>query len=467
MITPVLLSGGSGTRLWPLSRKLYPKQFISLVNDTTLFQDTIMRLPKNVTSPLIVCNEEHRFIVAEQLRQIDIKDKTVILEPSGKNTAPAIALAAINALTNEKDPILLVLSADHIIDDIQEYHKAIELGEIAAEKGKMVVLGSKPSKPEIGYGYIEIDNSIKNNSYNIISFTEKPDLHKAKKYLESGNYFWNTGIFMFKASVYLKELKEYEPEIYSICKKSCLEISRDMDFLRLNNQEFIKCPNKSIDYAVMENTKNGVVVSLKSSWSDIGSWDAVWESKPKDSNNNVSEGDVIINNVKNSFIYSSNRLVTANDISNLVIIYTQDALLISNKDSSQEIKHIVELINKGKRSESKNHRKVYRPWGYYDSIDSGNGFQVKRIFVNPYAKLSLQKHKKRDEHWVVIKGTALITCNEKVFKLKENKSTYIPRGASHRLENYTNKTLEIIEIQTGEYFGEDDIIRLEDDYSRT
>lgn len=466
MITPVLLSGGSGTRLWPLSRQLYPKQFLNLVSNNTLFQETILRLPKNVSSPIIVCNEEHRFIVSEQLSQIGLQNKNIVLEPVGKNTAPAIALAALNALKDGDDPILLVLSADHLIGDNQNYHRAIEIGGKEAENGKVVVLGSKPYKPEIGYGYIKVDKSIEKDSYNIISFTEKPDFKKAKKYFESGGYLWNTGIFMFKASVYLEELKKYDAEIYSICKKSFSKVKKDLDFLRINSKEFIKCPSKSIDYSVMENTKIGIAVNLESPWSDIGSWDALWDSKTKDTNNNVIEGDVIANNVKNSFIYSANRLVTANDINNVVIIDTQDALLVSNKESSQDIKHIVKLIDKENRAESMNHRKVYRPWGYYDSIDTGNGFQVKRIFVNPNAKLSLQKHYKRDEHWVVINGTALITCNEKVFVLKENQSTYIPRGAVHRLENYTNQTLEIIEIQTGDYLGEDDIIRLEDDYSR-
>ena len=466
MIVPVILAGGGGVRLWPLSREFYPKQFINLVNDTSLFQDTIMRLPDELYSPLVICNEEHRFIVAEQLRQINSSNKGIILEPIGKNTAPAIAIAAMNLLNEREDPILLVLSADHLIDNNQKFLKTIRIARKIAEQGKMVAIGVQPNKPEIGYGYIEVDNSEKNEYYNIISFTEKPNLKAAKKYLNSGNHYWNSGIFIFKASVYLNELKKYEPEIFTICKKSCVNSPKDLDFIRLDNEEFYKCPNKSIDYAVMEKTNNGAVVPFDGSWSDIGSWEALWSSKVKDSNNNVSEGDVVLKKVQNSYIHSSNRLIVANDISDLIIIDTQDALLVSSKKSSQDIKNIVQNLKKDNRSEPNNHRKVYRPWGYYDSIDTGKGFQVKRIFVNPGAKLSLQKHKKRSEHWVIVKGIALITCGKKVFQLNENQSTYIPKEEIHRLENKSDSPLEIIEIQTGDYLGEDDIIRLEDDYHR-
>ena len=466
MITPIILSGGNGTRLWPISRKNYPKQFINLVNDTTLFQDTINRLPNEINDPLVVCNEEHRFIVAEQLRQIDSGNKGIVLEPVGKNTAPAIAIAAMNLLTENEDPILLVLSADHLIINNNKFHKTIQLAKTIAEQGKMVTLGVKPTKAEIGYGYIEVTNKEDNEFYNIVSFTEKPNLKNATKYFESGSYYWNSGIFIFKASLYLNELKKYAPEIYSACKKSYSKVQKDLDFIRVNNEEFSKCPNVSIDYAVMEKTKTGVVVPFDGGWSDIGSWESLWDSKSKDNHNNVCEGDVILNKVNNSYVHSSNRLVSVHDVSNIIIIDTPDALLVSNKQSSQDIKSIVQKLKSDNRSESTIHRKVYRPWGYFDSIDSGPGFKVKRIFVNPLSKLSLQKHQHRSEHWVVIKGIALITCGENKFKLKENQSTYIPRGEIHRLENYGNKTLEIIEIQTGEYFGEDDIIRLEDDYKR-
>tara|TARA_B100000787_G_scaffold163781_1_gene145778 strand:- start:4983 stop:6386 length:1404 start_codon:yes stop_codon:yes gene_type:complete len=466
MIVPVILSGGSGTRLWPLSRKQYPKQFLSLINKTTLFQDTIIRLPEETSSPLVVCNEEHRFIVAEQLRQINSENKGIILEPSGRNTAPAIAIAAMHLFNEKEDPILLVVSADHLINDNKELHESIRIASKIAEQGKMVSLGIRPNKPETGYGYIEVDSSEKNKYYNIVSFTEKPNVELAKTYLQSGNYYWNSGIFVFKASIFLKELKKYEPEIYAICKKSCIKAPKDLDFIRLNNEEFKKCPSKSIDYAVMEKTTDGVVVPFHGSWSDIGSWKALWRSKTKDSNNNVSEGDVILSKVKNSFIHSSSRLIAVNDLTDIVIIDTQDALLVSSKKSSEDIKHIVEKLKNENRSEPDTHRKIYRPWGYFDSIDYGKGFKVKRIFVNPSAKLSLQKHHKRSEHWVVVKGLALVTCGDKVFNLEENQSTYIPRGEIHRLENNGKSTLEIIEIQTGDYFGEDDIIRLDDEYKR-
>ena len=356
MIIPVILSGGSGTRLWPLSRKLYPKQFISLINETTLFQDTIKRLPIEASSPLIICNEEHRFIVAEQLRQIDSSNEGIILEPIGKNTAPAIAIAAMNLKNKKEDPVLLVLSADHLIRNNSKFLKTIKIANKIAEKGKMVALGVRPNKPETGYGYIEVDNSKKNDYYSILSFTEKPNIEIVKEYLNSGNHFWNSGIFMFKASVYLEELKKYEPEIYRICKKSCINASKDLDFIRIDNDVFHECPKKSIDYAVMEKTNLGVVVPFDGSWSDIGSWESLWASKPKDNNNNVSEGDVILNQVQNSFIHSSNRLIAVNDISNLVIIDTQDALLVSSKQNSQEIKNIVYKLKNEKRSESDSHR---------------------------------------------------------------------------------------------------------------
>jgi mannose-1-phosphate guanylyltransferase len=466
MIAPVILSGGSGSRLWPLSRKQYPKQFISLINDTTLFQDTIKRLPEYSSSPLIICNEEHRFIVAEQLRQINSNNKGIILEPFGKNTAPAIALAAINFIKDNEDPILLVLSADHLITNDDKFHESINIANKIAQKGKMVTFGVHPTRPETGYGYIEVNKSNRSEFYNIISFKEKPSIPIAKKYLKSKNYYWNSGIFMFKASTYLNELKKYAPEILNVCKKAYSKDFKDFDFIRLNIEEFANCPDKSIDYAVMEKTEIAVVVPLDAGWSDIGSWDALWKAKSKDIHNNFSEGDVILNNVNSSFISSSNRLVSVNDMSDIVVIDTQDALLVSSKKNSQDIKYIVEKLRSKSRRESEIHRKTFRPWGYFDSIETGEGFQVKRIFVNNGAKLSLQKHMHRAEHWVVVKGVAEVTCGKKIFKLKKNQSTYIPRGEIHRLVNCENDTLEIIEIQTGDYLGEDDIIRLEDDYER-
>ena len=467
MIVPVILTGGSGTRLWPLSRTFFPKQFINLVNDTTLFQDTIMRLPKEVSEPLIICNEAHRFIVAEQLRQIESGNIGIILEPVGKNTAPAIAIAAMKLLNDNKDPILLVLSSDHLIKNNQKFHNSIIVANEIAEQKKLVAIGVEPSSAETGYGYIEIDNSDTSQYYNITSFTEKPNQKNAKKYLDSGNYLWNSGIFLFRASVYLRELEKFEPEIYTACKKSSKSVNIDSDFVRLDNIHFRKCPSKSIDYAVMEKTNDAVVVPFNGVWSDIGSWETLWKVKPKDTNNNVIEGDVILDKVSNSYVYSSNRLVSATNLSDLIIIDTQDALLVSSKKSSQNINNIVEKLKIDSRSEKDENRKVYRPWGYFDSIDYGEGFQVKRLFINPGAKLSLQKHQKRAEHWVVVKGIALVTCGEKKYKLTENQSTYIPKGEIHRLENREKNPLEIIEIQTGNYLGEDDIIRLEDDYERS
>ena len=465
MIVPVILSGGSGTRLWPLSRKNHPKQFLSLVNETTLFQDTILRLPKSAEQPLIICNEEHRFLAAEQLRQINTKPNGIILEPVGKNTAPAIALAALKLMDNKNDPLLLVLSADHLIQNNNAFHRAIVSAEKFAIKDKLVTFGIVPNKAETGYGYIETGKSWPENCYDIKSFTEKPNKKEAQKYLESSKYLWNSGMFMFKASNYINELEKFEPDMLNLCKKSLENQQKDSDFIRLNNKAFFQCPNKSIDYAVMEKTKNAVVVSLDASWSDIGSWAALFNAGNKDKDGNVTSGDVILDNVCNTFTYSSNRLVSVAAVSNLIIVDTQDSLLITDNNNNS-ISNIISNLKNNNRPELDSHRKVYRPWGYYDSIDSGIGFQVKRIFVNPGAKLSLQKHEKRAEHWVIVKGIASITCGTKVFQLKENQSTYIPKGEIHRLANAEIKPLEIIEIQTGSYLGEDDIIRFEDDYLR-
>ena len=466
MIIPVILSGGSGTRLWPLSRKLYPKQFINLINEATLFQDTILRLPDNIEKPLIICNEEHRFIAAEQLRQISKKPNGIILEPEGKNTAPAIALAALHEINNNRDPILFVLSADHIIQNINSFHQSIEIAKSHAAKDKLVTFGIFPNKPETEYGYIEVNNNLSNDYFDIKSFTEKPNEKNAKKYIQLGNYLWNTGMFMFKASVYLNELKKFEPEIFKCCKNSFRTEYRDNNFIRLNNDTFSQCKNKSIDYAVMERTEHGVVVPLNTYWCDVGSWDRLLEIKTKDHNGNFCQGDVLIDNVKNSYIHSSNRLISVVGVSDLVIVETKDAILITEKNQSKSIKKLVDTLKKEKRNESDIHRKVYRPWGFYDCIDSGKDFQVKQLQVNPGSKLSLQKHQHRSEHWIVTSGEAIVTCGQNTFKLKENESTFIPKGELHRLENEGEEALEIIEIQTGHYLGEDDIIRLEDDYQR-
>ena len=467
MIVPVILSGGSGTRLWPLSRKLYPKQFLNLVNkNTSVFQDTILRLPANASNPLIICNEEHRFLAAEQIRQINKSSQGIILEPIGKNTAPAITLAALKILNNNVDPILLVLPADHVIKNIKKFHESIEVAKILAEEGKLVTFGIFPTEAKTDYGYIQAEINGNSKYHKINSFIEKPSLTKAKEYFIDGNYFWNSGMFMFKASVYLDELKQFAPKILNCCSKS-LEIEyKDLDFTRLDTNEFFNCPDLSIDYAVMEKTKKSLVVPIDVGWNDIGSWETLIATKIKDKDGNSSEGDVILDGVKNTHIYSTNRLVSALNVSDLVIIDTQDALLVTNKNNTNNIKSIINNLKENKRLEIETHRKVFRPWGYYDSIDIGEGFQVKRISVKPNAKLSLQKHNHRAEHWVIVSGSATITCGKKKYVLEKNQSTYIPKGEIHRLENHGKVALEIIEIQTGSYLGEDDIIRLEDEYQR-
>lgn len=466
MITPIIISGGSGTRLWPLSRKLRPKQFIDLGNDTTLFQDSILRLPKDTKNPIIICNEDHRFIAAEQLREINKLSSGIILEPIGKNTAPAIALAALKLYSSSDDPILLVLPADHMIDDTESFHDAIKIAESLAIQNKLVTFGVCPNKAETGYGYIEAEMSLNSKFYNIKSFKEKPNQANAEKYFKSGKYLWNSGMFMFKSSIYLEELKKFAPKIFDCCKNSLKDEPQDHDFIRLINDEFFRCPELSIDYAVMEHTKNSVVVPLDAKWNDVGSWESLMNSKSKDKKGNVAIGDVILDKVKNTFAYSSNRLVSAVGVSDLIIVDTSDALLVTTATDSQNIKNIVTKLKDGNRQEVVNHRKVFRPWGYYDSLDVGDGFQVKRICVKPGEKISLQKHKHRSEHWVVVSGTAKITCGDKIYNLEKNQSTYISVGEVHRLENQETVDLEIIEVQTGDYLGEDDIIRLEDEYQR-
>ena len=466
MIIPIILAGGSGTRLWPLSRKTHPKQFISLLNETSLFQDTLTRLPKEALDPIVICNEDHRFLVAEQAREINVTLNSIILEPIGRNTAPAIALAAIKVLNDFENPILIVLAADHKIENKSAFHDAIKIAHKLAENNKLVTFGIIPKSAETGYGYIEIEKKDKAEYFDIKSFVEKPNQKNAINFLNSGNYLWNSGMFMFNASIYLSELNKFEPEILTSCKKSLSNEFKDLEFIRIDKKEFCKSPNQSIDYAVMEKTNKAKVVPLDAGWSDVGSWDALMDSKIKDSLGNVVEGDVTLDQVKNSYLYSTSRLVAASNIADLIVIDTEDALLVTTRDNSLSIKNIVKKLKKNKRTEIENHRKVYKPWGYYDSIDTGYNFQVKRILVNPGAKLSLQKHLHRAEHWVVVSGVAKITCGKKIYNLEKNQSTYIPKGEIHRLENIESYPLEIIEVQTGNYLGEDDIIRLKDDYQR-
>lgn len=467
-ILPVVLAGGSGTRLWPLSRKHYPKQFLSLnISEDTLLQATLKRISNlDTLPPVVICNEDHRFLTAEQLRTIGIENPKIILESIGKNTAPAIALSAFLAEKEHKDPLMIVLAADHYIDNHEAFVKTINIALPFAQRGKLVTLGIVPDKPEVGYGYIKKGQRI-DTAYDVSCFVEKPDLEDATKYFESGNYLWNSGIFILKASRYLEELEKFEPEIYRICKNASESINIDHTFIRVDNNIFSHCPSNSIDYAVMEKTKDAIVIELDTQWSDIGSWAALWESANKDKNGNALLGDVINIKSENCYVHAKEKLVAVLGLENLVIIDTKDALLVANKINSQEIKKITEELESDNRSEHLNHRMVERPWGSYDSVDTGSRYQVKRITVKPGAKLSVQMHYHRAEHWIVVSGSALITNGNKTFILSENQSTYIPSGVVHSLENPGKIPLEIIEVQSGAYLGEDDIVRLEDKYGRT
>lgn len=468
MITPVILSGGSGSRLWPLSHDHYPKQFLSLVGDKTLLQETITRLGGllEINQPLLVCNEAHRFIVAEQLRLIDESPHAIILEPCGRNTAPAVAVAALHVLEHGDDSILLVLPADHLIQNNDEFQRVIRSAVPHAEQGELVTFGIVPTHAETGYGYIKAETSDKSQTVPVISFVEKPDLETAQKYLDSGNYYWNSGMFMFRASRYLEELNLYRSDIYTACKEAYSSIREDLDFLRIEHESFAACPSDSIDCAVMEKTDKAVVIPLDAGWNDIGTWSALWSIQPHDNQGNVQIGDVLTDQVNNSYIHAQNRLVAAVGVDDLVVVETVDAVLVAHRDKVQNVKVIVEQLKQQQRGGALLHRRVNRPWGVYEGIDIGERFQVKRITVNPGASLSLQKHHHRAEHWVVVKGTAKVTCGVEVRLLSENQSTFIPLGESHRLENPGQIPLEIIEVQSGSYLGEDDIVRLEDQYGR-
>jgi mannose-1-phosphate guanylyltransferase len=462
MITPVILCGGSGTRLWPLSRKLYPKQFISLVNENTLFQNTILRLPNEAVNPIVVCNEEYRFLAAEQLRQINKYSNNIILEPIAKNTAPAIALAAISA---GKDALLLVLPADHIIENEEYFNKLVLTAIPLAESGKLITFGVAPSEPHTGYGYIKSGRKL-DIGHTVEQFIEKPSIQNAKQYFESGDYYWNSGIFLFNSSRYLEELNKFRPDIYKACKKSMQGKKSDFNFLRIDNTSFEECPSESVDFAVMENTADAVVIAMDTGWNDVGSWSSLWDLTKKDKNGNVIHGDVITHNSNNSFIRSDNKMIAAIGVDNLVITATKDVVMVANKDNAQDVNIIVKELQDNKRKEWQTHREVYRPWGKYDLIDYGNRYQVKKITVKPGAALSLQKHQYRAEHWIVVIGTAKITKGKETLLLSENESVYIPIGEVHALENPGDTDLELIEIQSGSYLGEDDIIRLQDRYGR-
>lgn len=468
MITPIILSGGSGKRLWPLSRTTYPKQFLPLNSELTMMQETLGRLSGlEISDTQVICNEEHRFLVAEQVRQMGVK-ASIVLEPVGRNTAPAIALSALHLKAQgNTDTIMLVLAADHVIDNVGAFHASINTAFPQAEAGKLVTFGVVPTEPATGYGYIKgSTNTNADPVMSVSAFVEKPNLETAQAYLESGDYFWNSGMFMFRVDRYLEELGTHRPDILDSCIQAMKGTSNDMDFVRVDRDAFATCPDDSIDYAVMENTEQAVVVPLDAGWSDVGSWSALWDVKEKDAANNVSVGDVILEDTVNSFVYGQDRLVTTLGVEDLVVVDTPDALLVATKSRVQDVKKVVSKVAASGRSEHLQHREVYRPWGKYDSIDSGSRYQVKRITVKPGARLSLQMHHHRAEHWVVVKGTAEVRCGEKTMLLSENESTYIPLGEVHQLHNPGKVPLEIIEVQSGAYLGEDDIIRYEDNYGR-
>jgi mannose-1-phosphate guanylyltransferase len=461
-ICAVVLAGGSGSRLWPMSRALHPKQFLALHGKDSMLQATVNRLADlDVESSVTICNEEHRFFVAEQLRAID-KMGSIVLEPAGRNTAPAIALAA---LVSKGDPLLLVLAADHVIQDQQAFTQSVTDAIPLAESGKLVTFGIVPSEPHVGYGYIKRGQS-QDCGYIVDEFVEKPSPEVAQEYVNSGGYYWNSGMFLFKASRYLEELQKFRPDIYDVCKLSMTDAKSDLDFLRVNKTIFEACPSESVDYAVMERTADAVVVPMDAGWTDVGSWSSLWDISAKDVNGNTTHGDVMLHDVNNSYVRTDGRLVAAIGVDDLIIVATKDVLMIAHKSSVQDVKVITEKLKSKLRSEWEMHREVYRPWGKYDSIDMGDRYQVKRITVKPGAKLSVQMHHHRAEHWVVVSGTARVTNGDKTFLLSENESTYIPIGVVHALENPGKVELELIEVQSGSYLGEDDIVRFEDNYGR-
>ena len=468
---PVILSGGSGSRLWPLSRQQRPKQFIPVIDEITLFQSTLSRVLSHpeLDEPLIVCNEDHRFLVAEQLRQLNCGNQGIILEPVGRNTAPAIALAALKSLQYDPEAVLLVLPADHVIQDTSAFHLALKAAEPIAKEGLLVTFGIVPKSPETGYGYIQAGNELiqSDGFFHVNKFIEKPNLTTAKSYLNQGGFFWNSGMFLFKAQSYLNALKTFNPEVFDACNLAMDGMSLDNDFVRVNVEAFRKSPNISVDYAVMEQTSDAIVAPIDVGWSDVGAWSAVWEISNKNHLGNVVRGEARFHQAENNLVYSEKSLVALVGVDDLVVIETKDATLVAHRDNVQDVKIIVDQLKKEKRPEAVAHREVFRPWGSYDSIDTGSRFQVKRITVKPGATLSLQKHHHRAEHWIVVTGTAEVTCNDSVFLLTENQSAYIPLGSTHRLKNPGKLMLELIEVQSGSYLGEDDIVRFEDEYGRS
>lgn len=470
MIVPVVLSGGAGTRLWPLSRELYPKQLLPLAGAHTMLQETVLRLEgvSRLAAPLVVCNEAHRFMVAEQLRQVDKVPSAVLLEPVGRNTAPAVAVAALQAMSGGDDPLLLVLPADHVIEHPETLRAAVAIGASLAEKGRLMTFGIVPNAPETGYGYIRAERAPLGRAdvFAVAEFVEKPDLATAQSYVASGDYFWNSGMFLFKASRYLEELERLEPQMLRCCRVALEGAVRDLDFIRLDAEAFAACPSNSIDYAVMEKTAEAAVIPLDAGWNDVGSWSALWEIGEKDAQGNVCRGDVLLSGSRDCYLHAERRMIAAVGLEDHIVVETADAVLVARRDRVQDVKDIVRQLKEQGREEALLHRRVNRPWGAYEGLVQDGRFQVKRISVNPGASLSRQLHHHRAEHWVVVRGTARVTRGEETFILSENESTFIPLGIEHRLENPGKIPLEIIEVQSGSYLGEDDIVRFEDQYGR-
>ncbi|HEX7815232.1 mannose-1-phosphate guanylyltransferase/mannose-6-phosphate isomerase [Dyella sp.] len=469
MLIPLILSGGSGTRLWPVSRKNLPKQFLSLSGEGTLFQQTVSRtrLLPEVAAPIVVASEDHRFLAAEQLQEMRVPNASIILEPLPRNTAPAIALGALHALERDPDALLLVLPADHLIGDTDSFSDAVKRALPSAQAGWLVTFGIRPERPETGFGYIRRTDAIDADAFRVGQFVEKPNAEKARTYLDDGGYDWNSGMFLFKASRYLEELGEHAPAMLEAVKQAYAGHQADLDFIRIDAEAFAKVPDNSIDYAVMEKTQRAAVVPVSCAWSDIGSWSALWLTGERDDQGNLREGDTIAVKTRNSLLRSHDRhLIATVGVDDLIVVSTPDATLVAHRDAAQDVKQVVDELKASGRSEHSLHRVVRRPWGSYDSLEISDRFQVKRIVVKPGAQLSLQKHHHRAEHWIVVSGTAEVTCDDKVFLLSENQSTYIPLGSTHRLRNPGKMPLELIEVQSGSYLGEDDIVRIEDVYGR-